>query len=305
MRFESVAAHSFGPLSGKTLNFTPGMNVIYGPNESGKSSWHAAIYVALCGVRRAKGSMKKEDKVFAELHRPWSGDSWEVGAILTLQDGRRIELRHDLHGRVGCRATDADFGRDVSGEIINEGSPDGSVWLGLDRRSFLSTACVRQTDLLSILENPGLLQDHLQRAAANASTDATAATAIQALEEFRKENVGGVRSNSVKPLAQARRGVEGREKDLESARTRHGQFLELYARAEQAKSSELAAREELGLIQAANASDLAERSEARLREARGLDARHRDAPRVDHAAEDKLAQDVAAALSSWQGRPSR
>lgn len=303
MRFDSVNARSFGPFSGKVFEFAPGMNVIYGPNESGKSSLHAAIYAALCGVRRAKGSMKKEDREFADSHRPWSGDAWEVGTALTLQNGRRVELRHDLHGKVGCRATDADFGKDISEEIIYEGSPDGSVWLGLDRRTFLSTACVRQTDLLAILESPELLQDHLQRAAANATTDATAAAAIKALEEFRKENVGADRSNSVKPLARALRDVEDKTKALESANTHHKEFLDLYARSEGAESSELAARRESRMLRAAKASQIAERVEEKFEEARALDARHRDAPRLDPASEDRLAQGVAAALSSWRGRP--
>ena len=42
MRFECVRAISFGPLHDSTLEFKPGFNLIYGPNEAGKSSWHAA-----------------------------------------------------------------------------------------------------------------------------------------------------------------------------------------------------------------------------------------------------------------------
>ena len=52
MRFESVKAHAFGPFRDKTLELSPGMNVVYGPNEAGKSSWHAALYAGLCGRRR-------------------------------------------------------------------------------------------------------------------------------------------------------------------------------------------------------------------------------------------------------------
>ena len=143
MRFESVTAHVFGPIRAETLDLAPGMNVIHGPNEAGKSTWHAALYAGLCGVRRARGQPRREDREFAERHRPWDGEGWEVGAVITLGDGRRIELRHDLAGGVDSSARDADIAdRDYSNEIMNEGAPDGSRWLGLDRRSFLSTACV-------------------------------------------------------------------------------------------------------------------------------------------------------------------
>ena len=79
-------------------------------------------------------------------------------------------LRHDLDGRVDSSASDADLAaRDYSAEIMNEGAPDGARWLGLDRRSFLSTACVRQTSILAVLDDPGELQDELQSAAATAN----------------------------------------------------------------------------------------------------------------------------------------
>jgi exonuclease SbcC len=47
MRIDMVKAVAFGPFAGETLELVPGMNVIFGPNESGKSSWHSAIYRAL------------------------------------------------------------------------------------------------------------------------------------------------------------------------------------------------------------------------------------------------------------------
>ena len=73
MRIENVKAGAFGPFAGDTLELAPGMNVIYGPNESGKSSWHAAIYAALCGMKKTRGQPTREDRAFASRHRPWRG----------------------------------------------------------------------------------------------------------------------------------------------------------------------------------------------------------------------------------------
>ena len=113
MRFESVTAHRFGPFRDETLELAPGMNVVFGRNEAGKSSWHAALYAGLCGMRRGKGAMRKEEKRFAELHKPWDDDEWEIGAIVALEDGRRVELRHDLAGRIESSAEDVSVaGRD-------------------------------------------------------------------------------------------------------------------------------------------------------------------------------------------------
>ena len=115
---------------------------------------------------------------------------WEVSTVVQLADGRRVELRHDLNGKVACQARDADLGRDYSEEVIFEGTPDGSRWLGLDRRSFLSTACVRQADIQLGSDQAGALQNNLQRAAATAGTDATAAAAIARIDSFRRISWG-------------------------------------------------------------------------------------------------------------------
>ena len=143
VRFESVVAHAFGPLVDETLELAPGMNVVYGPNEAGKSTWHAG----LCGMRRG-GGQTAADRDFAGRHKPWNGGSaWEVSAVIARDDGVRVELRHDLATRTGT-ARDADMaGRDYASDIIRDGAPDGAALLGLDRRSFLGTACVRQADI--------------------------------------------------------------------------------------------------------------------------------------------------------------
>ena len=157
MRFESAKAEAFGPLIEKTLRLAHGMNVIYGVNEAAKSSWHAALYVALCGRRRGKGKQTKEDALFEEKRRPWNNADWKVSTVVRLEDGRRIEIKRDLLNQTST-VMDADLGRNYESEVVSDGSPDGAVWLGLDRRSFLATACVMQSEVQKILEEPEELQ---------------------------------------------------------------------------------------------------------------------------------------------------
>ena len=107
MRFECVNAYAFGRLQDETLELAAGMNILYGPNEAGKSTWHAALYAGLCGMRRARGRARTEDSDFQARHKPWDGEGWEVGATIALQD-RRVVLRHDLEGRVDSSARDAE-----------------------------------------------------------------------------------------------------------------------------------------------------------------------------------------------------
>jgi AAA domain-containing protein len=162
MRIRSVTAHAFGPLRKETLEFAEGMTVVVGDNESGKSSWHAAMFAAMCGRRRGQGR-SREDERFARLHKPWDHDDWLVSARISLDDGRSIELWQDLAGKVDRKANDLGIGQDVSSEVIHEGSPDGSRWLGLDRSTFVATACVEQAQLLRVCDEADGLHVGLPR----------------------------------------------------------------------------------------------------------------------------------------------
>ncbi len=231
MRIRSVTAAAFGPLVDETLELAPGLTVVSGPNESGKSSWHAAVHAALCGRRRGRGAPTRDDRAFAERHRPWYGDRWAVSAEIELADGRRVEMRHDLAGMVDCSATDLVLGRKVSDEVMVEGSPDASRWLGLDRRSYAATGWVAQADLLGVLDEADGLQEHLQRAAATAATtSSTAAGALDLLDAFARDRVGLDRTTSTRPLRLAGAEVEAARTHLREAERRHDEHLDLAAR---------------------------------------------------------------------------
>src|SRR5207244_8087137 len=94
MRITHVVARAFGPFHGERLDVAPGMTVVTGPNESGKSSWHAALRLALTGLRRGRGRATAADAALSAQHRPRAApDDWDGEARPVLDDGRASELR--------------------------------------------------------------------------------------------------------------------------------------------------------------------------------------------------------------------
>lgn len=268
MRFEQVTAWGFGPLTNATLHLGPSMNVVHGPNEAGKSSWHAALYAALCGRRRGAG-LRAEERDFRERYRPWSGAPWRASCIVRLEDGRQVEVSQDLERGVDCRALDVTLARDYSGEILLGGAPDGSRWLGLNRDIFPAVACVRQAQILEVLDRATALQEQLQRAAATGG-DSTAAAALERIETFQREHVGLDRANVRRPLRLARLRLEAAKDQLASASSQHREWMafavevqELEAKAE---TAELRAR----AVQAAEEEDKALALEQRVQKARQI-----------------------------------
>ena len=81
MKINKLTA-SFGKLENETLSFHPGLNVIYAPNESGKSTWCAFIRAMLYGVDTSERSRAGylPDKL---RYAPWSGAPMEGSMELT------------------------------------------------------------------------------------------------------------------------------------------------------------------------------------------------------------------------------
>ncbi len=82
---------TFGTLAGEELKLGEGLNIIYAPNESGKSTWCAFLKAMLYGVdtsQRGKNGQLPDKTKYA----PWSGAPME-GEIRLTHGGKDITLR--------------------------------------------------------------------------------------------------------------------------------------------------------------------------------------------------------------------
>jgi hypothetical protein len=150
--------------------FGPGLNVVTGPNESGKSTLHEALTVGLfgfgCEDRRRSGGRSAKG-----LRRPWSGPPF--GGVLTVVDraGRRLRVRWDFETDL-VDVTDATTG----GVVLREQPPQrtdytvGLELLGISREDHRQLSCLFQVSLEPVRPSETLRQS-LQRA-----VETTAAT---------------------------------------------------------------------------------------------------------------------------------
>jgi recombinational DNA repair ATPase RecF len=300
MWVERVEALGFGPFSGAELELGEGMTLVFGLNEAGKSSWHGALYAGVCGVRRGRGRRSAPDEEFERRHRPWDGGPWQVGAVVALASGRRFELTQDLAARSGT-ARDHATGRDVTRDILTDQTPDASRWLGLDRDAFRAVACVPQTALLQILEQPAQLAGHLQRAAATAGTDTTAAEAIRRIDEFLTEHVGTGRAYT-KPLAKAKGSLSEAGEILRQAERAHADMAQLREELREASQAKETAEHQLRCAEAADARRRADAAQELWKQAADLAARYPEPP-PSMEGDDALAQQVRVAVDGYRGRP--
>ena len=145
---------SFGKLENESLKLHSGLNVIYAPNESGKSTWCAFIQAMLYGIpssERAKAGYLPDKTRYA----PWSGAPMEGSMELTV-DRKEITLNRSTRAK---NAPMREFsavhtGTNVPVEGLN-GSNAGEMLTGVSRDVFRRSAFIAQ-GAISVSGSPEL-----------------------------------------------------------------------------------------------------------------------------------------------------
>ncbi|HUY54597.1 MAG TPA: AAA family ATPase [Candidatus Nanopelagicaceae bacterium] len=242
MKVLSVKLERFGALRG-IYNLDPGITVIFGPNESGKSTLHTAMRVALAGVDLpSRGRMPKESEEVLRRFRPWRGASFTVEAEVEIGSGRYRFIR-DLTQPDNCQVLDLVRGGDVTASFRRGRTVDVSVMLGMSREAFLAVSTVAQDQILEISGTS--LQADLQRATSTSGADTTVRAAIELLRNWRQEHLRADRTTT--------RPMDKVAKLLDETQGRLGRALE--------------AREHLG-VQLVDQEELRRRLQLAEREAR-------------------------------------
>ncbi|MGB9790246.1 ATP-binding protein [Thermotoga caldifontis] len=81
MHIRRLYIKGFGKLKSFELELKPGLNVVYGPNESGKTTLYNFIRSCICGL--------SEEEL--EKYRPWDGSELD-GGIVVLHGGKELKL---------------------------------------------------------------------------------------------------------------------------------------------------------------------------------------------------------------------
>lgn len=142
MRINKLTA-SFGKLENESLSFHEGLNIIYAPNESGKSTWCAFIRAMLYGVdsaQRGKSGFIPDKQRYA----PWSGAPME-GSMELSSDGCNITISRTTKSKT---APMREFSACYTGSSVHvEGlsaANCGEMLTGVTREVFRRSAFVEQ-----------------------------------------------------------------------------------------------------------------------------------------------------------------
>lgn len=273
MKITHAHIQGYGRFQNREVTLEPGIQIIVGPNEKGKSTLRSFIADMLYGQKRSL-----TQRVFDEqnaLRRPWAEGARYAGALAyTLRDGRRFEVRRCFDPeQEALTLVDADTGEDVTSAYERLGNGEvnfAAAHLGLSKEVFLSAATISHFSLEDLGDKDSLnkIREKLQSLTDTGEEQHSSEAAMSLLRE-RIEHIGQPSAKN-RPLPSLRvrllRLEEERAAALALRREAREQASVLQSLMEQAAQCEM---EEARLRQDLVAAEHAERHQ-RARQIRDL-----------------------------------
>ena len=229
MWIKSLEIDGFGCLADRSIEFGPGLTVVTGLNESGKSTLHAAILAAIFGFFDGPDRRRQHaQEQLRQRFEPWEGGAYGLTAVVERDLGTALRLVWDYHGRTHLRAYDALTGGDVSAEHRGafEGALNSLALWGVSREFYTRACFVRQGELGALDDERGAITRTIEAIASSGRGDESAQRALELLDRSLAEDIGSDRAR-VRPLPRARLRVEELEAELAAVEARRREFSDL------------------------------------------------------------------------------
>lgn len=197
MLFTKLKLNYFGQFINREIELKPGINLIYGDNEAGKSTIHTFIKGMLFGIERlrGRGSASKEDSYTRYL--PWDYPGAYNGSMDILLEDKEYRLSRSFHANDRSFAVqELATGREVKlrEELISELIP------GLTEAAFKNTISIEQLKAQTDSELAAQVRNYITNLSIARSKEVNVAKAVSLLTEQRRQLEASLNSPVLKLL---------------------------------------------------------------------------------------------------------
>jgi len=215
VRLKRVVADGFGRLVGRgPFEFSTGLTVVGGANESGKTT------LAECIMRLLFGFPRQQFNNELERYRPWmTGAPYRARLTYELDDGHGFETTRDFAGDVKTVTRAVDTMEQIDAWSGGRKASPGQSILNLSLETYRAAAFIGPGELLSKEDADfGALGERLAAVVGSAGDEGADAASL-ALANFATKDIGSEASRTTR-FAAARAARVQAEQDLEKASAR-------------------------------------------------------------------------------------
>lgn len=171
----------FGKFSHYSVTLSPGLNVIQGENEAGKSTIHSFVRGMLFGIEKKRGRESKND--LYSRYQPWDTPGAYQGSMVVKKDGKEYQVvRSFLQKEASLCVTDLSSGREIPNREVEQTGLYGQ----LSEDVYRNTVSMEQLKASTDSEFADRLQNYIANLSMTKSNEVDLAGAIQRLKERKK-----------------------------------------------------------------------------------------------------------------------
>lgn len=182
MQIKELLLRHFGKFTDKPVRFSEGINLIYGENESGKSTIHTFLKAMFFGMERKRGRAAATD-TFTQ-YEPWDNPNYYAGTLKFMCGDRTFCLNRQFDKY----AKSASLFCEDDGEELSLEHGDLEVLLGgLTESDYDNTVSIGQLNAAADSSLAAQLRNYAANYYATGNSEIDLEGAIAALKERRKE----------------------------------------------------------------------------------------------------------------------
>ena len=197
MKIKNIKINSYGILKNKEINLENNINIIYGKNESGKSTLLNYIKNIFYGISKNKNGKEISDY---EKYTPWSGEEFSGKIKYELNNGDTFEIYRDFHKK-NPKVFNGNL-EEISSQFEID-KKDGNQFFyqqtGIDENTYLSTIMSMQQEVVLSQQSQNILVQKLANLAGTGNDKVSFQKAIDKLNKRQLEEVGNIRTQG-RPL---------------------------------------------------------------------------------------------------------
>lgn len=183
MIIKSVNINSFGGIKNKKINFSKGLNIVYGENEAGKSTIQSFIKIWLYGFSSYKG---KDYKLNERIkYTPNDGDNIS-GELNVIHEDKEYIIRRTF-GRTKKEDTSIIINSITGEEVqyINKEEP-GKYFFNINRSTFINTVFIGQLGVSVKKDKEEEILDKLSNSIGSEEGQVSVEVAFSKLYKYKK-----------------------------------------------------------------------------------------------------------------------
>ncbi|MDO4788522.1 MAG: AAA family ATPase [Johnsonella sp.] len=197
MRLLELHINGFGKFKNTDIRFSEGVNIIYGYNETGKSTIHSFIRAMFYGMERGRGRARKHD--IWSKYEPWEQGSAYGGMIKVLKGGEVFRIERDF-------LKSAALPLSVINETRGKAVEDNKAFLhelmcGLSEVSYTNTISIGQLKSATDSGMVNELKNHISNMNASGNIAINITKASDYLKARKKEYLGKIQPEAAKAYA--------------------------------------------------------------------------------------------------------